>query len=72
MDKATHADLQAPKPMVREGTDRRSDKDGVAEEYTRKQREDIVRGLSACKGRVGGRMELPHGWALTAQRSFLA
>ena len=32
----------------------RTDKNGVAEEYARKQREEIVRALTACKGRVGG------------------
>jgi len=53
-DKPTHAALQEPKLMVRESTDWRSDKDGVAEEYTRKQRDEIVRALSECRGRVGG------------------
>jgi len=27
---------------------------GVSEEYSRKQREEIVRALTACRGRVGG------------------
>src|SRR6202162_1754443 len=35
-------------------TDSRSDKTSVADEYTRKQRDQIVQALAACKGRVGG------------------
>nr|AVQ67928.1 putative transcription factor [uncultured bacterium] len=31
-----------------------TDKDGVAKEYETKQREEIIRALTACKGRVGG------------------
>jgi formate hydrogenlyase transcriptional activator len=31
-----------------------SDKISVAEEYERKQRDEIIRALTACKGRVGG------------------
>jgi transcriptional regulator with GAF, ATPase, and Fis domain len=40
--------------IVTENVDSRNDKNGVAEEYAMKQREEIVRALSACKGRVGG------------------
>jgi formate hydrogenlyase transcriptional activator len=32
----------------------RSDKNSVAEEFERKQRDEIIRALTACKGRVGG------------------
>ena len=32
----------------------RSDKSSVADEYERKQRDQIVQALTACKGRVGG------------------
>jgi formate hydrogenlyase transcriptional activator len=32
----------------------RDDKTGVADEYERKQRDEIIRMLTACKGRVGG------------------
>jgi formate hydrogenlyase transcriptional activator len=39
---------------VRENTDWRNARNEVAEEYAKKQREEIVRTLSACKGRVGG------------------
>src|ERR1700729_714053 len=34
------------------GTDSRDDKTSVADEYERKQRDEIVRVLTACKGRV--------------------
>jgi formate hydrogenlyase transcriptional activator len=37
-----------------EATNSRSDKSNVADEYTRKQRDQIVQALAACKGRVGG------------------
>jgi len=53
-DKATHLVRKAQKHIVEESSDGRIDKNGVAEEYAQKQREEIVRALSACKGRVGG------------------
>jgi formate hydrogenlyase transcriptional activator len=53
-DKATHLVRKAQKHIVEESSDWRIDKNGVAEEYAQKQREEIVRALSACKGRVGG------------------
>jgi formate hydrogenlyase transcriptional activator len=34
--------------------ERASDKTSVADEYERKQRDEIIRALTACKGRVGG------------------
>jgi len=37
-----------------ERTNSRSDKNSVADEYERKQRDEIIRALTACKGRVGG------------------
>jgi formate hydrogenlyase transcriptional activator len=36
------------------GTDSRDDKSSVADEYERKQRDEIIRALTVCKGRVGG------------------
>ena len=39
---------------VGEKTNSRSDKTGVADEYARKQRDQIVQALAACRGRVGG------------------
>jgi formate hydrogenlyase transcriptional activator len=53
-DKATHVVHKEQKHIVEESSDWRIDKNGVAEEYAKKQREEIVRALSACKGRVGG------------------
>jgi len=37
-----------------EGTNSRDDKTSVADEYERKQRDEIIQALIACKGRVGG------------------
>jgi formate hydrogenlyase transcriptional activator len=53
-DKTTHVVRKEQKQIVEESSDRRVDKNGIAEEYAKKQREEIVRTLSACKGRVGG------------------
>jgi formate hydrogenlyase transcriptional activator len=39
---------------VGHGPNSRSDKTSVAEEYERKQRDEIIRALTACNGRVGG------------------
>jgi formate hydrogenlyase transcriptional activator len=41
-------------PFSGKGTDSRDDKTSVADEYERKQRDEIIRALTACKGRVGG------------------
>ena len=46
--------IEKYRQIVTENVDSRNDKNGVAEEYARKQREDIVRALSECRGRVGG------------------
>src|SRR6201981_3571868 len=46
--------IEEYRPIVTENVDSRSDKNGVAEKYARKQREEIVRALSECRGRVGG------------------
>jgi formate hydrogenlyase transcriptional activator len=43
-----------PEQLAGERTDSRDDKTSVADEYDRKQRDEIVRALTACKGRVGG------------------
>jgi formate hydrogenlyase transcriptional activator len=40
--------------VARERTSWRDDKTSVPEEYERKQRDEIIRALTACKGRVGG------------------
>ncbi len=49
-----HTDLHEVKQVPGERTNSRSDKSSVADEYERKQRDQIIRALSACKGRVGG------------------
>jgi formate hydrogenlyase transcriptional activator len=41
-------------PVVEERTNHQSDKTSVADDYERRQRDDIVRALTACRGRVGG------------------
>jgi formate hydrogenlyase transcriptional activator len=53
-DKTTHVVRKEHNHLVEESSDWRSDKNGVAEEFAKKQREAIIRVLSACKGRVGG------------------
>jgi formate hydrogenlyase transcriptional activator len=53
-DKTTHVVRKEQNRIVEESSDWRIDKNGVAEEYAKKQREEIIRVLSACKGRVGG------------------
>jgi formate hydrogenlyase transcriptional activator len=40
--------------VIEERTDWQSDQTTVADEYERRQRDEIVRALTACKGRVGG------------------
>jgi len=53
-DIPTPSVIEEYRQIVAENVDSGNDKDGVAEEYARKQREEIIRVLSACKGRVGG------------------
>jgi formate hydrogenlyase transcriptional activator len=40
--------------VVEERTDSQGDQTSVADEYERRQRDEIIRALTACKGRVGG------------------
>jgi formate hydrogenlyase transcriptional activator len=49
-----HTDLHEVKRVPGERTNSRNDKSSVADEYERKQRDQIIRALTACKGRVGG------------------
>ena len=49
-----HAAHHQLEQVVEERTDSQSDKTSVADEYERKQRDEIIRALTACKGRVGG------------------
>jgi formate hydrogenlyase transcriptional activator len=46
--------LHQVQQVAEERTDLRSDKTSVADEYARKQRDEIIQTLTACKGRVGG------------------
>jgi formate hydrogenlyase transcriptional activator len=48
------ADQHKVKQAVREKTNSRNDEISVADEYARKQRDEIVQALTECKGRVGG------------------
>jgi formate hydrogenlyase transcriptional activator len=49
-----HADRYEIKPVAGYAMNSQTDKSSVADEYERKQRDEIVRALTACKGRVGG------------------
>jgi formate hydrogenlyase transcriptional activator len=49
-----HADLHGVTRVAGETTNSRADKISVADEYERKQIDEIVHALTACKGRVGG------------------
>ena len=49
-----HASQPEFSQSVGDRPDSRSDKSSVAEEYDKKQRDEIIRALTACKGRVGG------------------
>src|SRR3989454_859520 len=53
-EKGPRAGLHEIKRITGERTDSRSETSNVADEYARKQRDEIVRALTACKGRVGG------------------
>jgi formate hydrogenlyase transcriptional activator len=50
----SRADQHEVEEVAGERTNSRSDKTSVADEYERKQRKEIIRALTACKGRVGG------------------
>jgi formate hydrogenlyase transcriptional activator len=41
-------------PIAGERTNSQNDKASVADEYENKQRDEIIRALTACRGRVGG------------------
>jgi formate hydrogenlyase transcriptional activator len=53
-EESLHADLHKVKQAVREETNSRSDESSVVDEYARKQHDEIVQALTACRGRVGG------------------
>jgi len=49
-----HDDLYEMKQVVQQATESQGGKSSVADEYARKQRNEIVQALTACKGHVGG------------------
>jgi len=53
-EESLHPGLHKVKQAVREETNSRSDESSVVDEYARKQRDEIVQALTACRGRVGG------------------
>jgi formate hydrogenlyase transcriptional activator len=50
----SRADQPEVEDVAGERTNSRGDKTSAADEYERKQRDEIIRALTACKGRVGG------------------
>jgi formate hydrogenlyase transcriptional activator len=53
-EERSHADVREPEQLAGERTNSHTDKNGIAGDYARKQRDEIVRALTVCKGRVGG------------------
>jgi formate hydrogenlyase transcriptional activator len=49
-----HAEQHNVEQVVGERTNSPSDKTSLRDEYERRQRDEIIRALTACKGRVGG------------------
>jgi formate hydrogenlyase transcriptional activator len=49
-----HAENHKVEQVAGERTNSQSDQTSVADEYERRQRDEIIRALTACKGRVGG------------------
>src|SRR6201987_5673085 len=53
-EERSHADVREPEQLAGERTNSHTDNSGIAADYARKQRDEIVRALTASKGRVGG------------------
>jgi formate hydrogenlyase transcriptional activator len=49
-----HAERHNVEQVAGEKTNSQSDQTSVVDEYERRQRDEIIRALTACKGRVGG------------------
>jgi formate hydrogenlyase transcriptional activator len=49
-----HAEQHNVEQVAGEKTDSQGDQTSVADEYERRQRDEIIRALTTCKGRVGG------------------
>jgi hypothetical protein len=63
-EERSHADVREPEQLAGERTNSLTDNSGIAGDYARKRRHEIVRALTASKGRVGGaQMVLLHAWA---------
>ena len=54
LEGSPHTDHRQVEQVAGKRTDSQSDITSVADEYTRKQRDQIVQALAACRGRVGG------------------
>jgi formate hydrogenlyase transcriptional activator len=50
----SHVDQRKVQQIAGQKTNSQSDKASVADEYERRQRDEIIAALTACKGRVGG------------------
>lgn len=50
----SHVDQRKVQQIAGEKTNSQNDKASVADEYERRQRDEIIGALTACKGRVGG------------------
>jgi transcriptional regulator with GAF, ATPase, and Fis domain len=50
----SHAEQHNVEQVAGDSADSQTDITSVADEYERRQRDQIVRALTACKGRVGG------------------
>ena len=61
-EESPHADFDEVKQAAREGTNSRGDKSSVADEYERKQREQIVRQLLHVRGAWVVAIALPRAW----------
>jgi formate hydrogenlyase transcriptional activator len=63
-------------PIAGEKTNSQNDKASVADEYEKKQRDEIIRALTACRGRVGGadgaaaRLGMHHPTLLARMKKF--
>ena len=53
-EKATDAVVVKKKPTARKANSSRPDINAGAEEYEKRQRDEIIQALAACKGRIGG------------------
>jgi formate hydrogenlyase transcriptional activator len=75
-DGALHVRQREIKQVAGAETSSRNDKSSIDDEYERKQRDQIVRALAACRGRVGGadgaaaRLEMNRTTLLSRMKKF--